>query len=144
MWNNITYNLSWQKCWDQHIRMFAQGTSDILAHLSDPDSSGSLQVAMANPLWDLSEMGKRKITSVPVLFFPRRTVLILYSWSLPDRALSGFSDCPWNYVWSCTYTCTHTHIHVHICILCICPCALSVPFRGYIILEPLTCHIVMN
>ena len=125
MWNNITYNLSWHKCWDHLIRMFAQDTYDILAHLSDPDSSGRLQVAMANPLWDLSEMGKRKTTSVPMLFFPRRTVLILYSWSLPDRAFSCFSDCPWNYVWSRTYTFTHTHtlthlspIHLPLCTKC--------------------------
>ena len=41
MWNNITYNLSWRKCWDHLIRLFAQDTSDIVAHISDPDSSGS-------------------------------------------------------------------------------------------------------
>ena len=138
MWNNITYNLSWHKCWDHLIRMFAQDTYDILAHLSDPDSSGSLQVAMANPLWDLSEMGNRKITSVPVLFFPRRTVLILYSWSLPDHSLVSLTVH--GTMCDHVHTCSNTHIHLHICLLYICPYALSVLFRGTWIINMLHCN----
>ena len=84
--------------------MFAQDTYDILAHLSDPDSSGSLQVAMAIPLWDLSEMGKRKTTSVPILSQKDSFNLIFLVFARQSTLL---------FLWLSMEQCVIKYIHIH-------------------------------
>ena len=144
MWNNITYNLSWHKCWDHLIRLFAQDTSDIVAHISDPDSSGSSGSSGQSALRSIRNKKEKNHLCTYVILSQKDSFNLIFLVFARKSTLWFL----WLSMELCVITHIHTHshihIHLHICLLCICPCALSEPFRGYMILESLTCYIVMN